>query len=91
MTKLRAATWVVTIAVGAALACRGPDYHCDVDEQCVTDDQPGTCESEGWCSYADATCDSGRRWGPQAGAHANECAPRGRDESSTSGEASSDS
>ncbi|MBC8068513.1 MAG: hypothetical protein IAG13_09280 [Deltaproteobacteria bacterium] len=80
---MRAVLLSLGFAIGAALACHGQDYHCDVDEQCVTDDQPGTCEAEGWCSYADATCDSGRRWGPQAGADRDECIPR--DEGSSSG------
>jgi hypothetical protein len=76
------------LLLGLAFACR-QDYHCDDDEQCVTDDKPGTCEPERWCSYADSICESGKRWGPQAGAHANECiavdsgSSSGGDDSST--------
>jgi hypothetical protein len=77
------------IAFATGGACKRWDYHCTVDDECVSDDVIGTCEAEGWCSYPDATCDGGKRWGPQAGPYANDCAIPGPGTSSSSSESTS--
>lgn len=82
---------VFAIAIATGSACKRFDYHCTVDDQCVTDDILGTCEPEGWCSYPDSTCDTGKRWGPQAGPYANDCAAPEPDTSSSSSESSGSS
>ncbi|HWB79152.1 MAG TPA: hypothetical protein VG755_29530 [Nannocystaceae bacterium] len=81
MTHTRIAFAVV---LGLALACKRWDFHCDDDEQCVSDDVLGFCEAEGFCSYPDSTCPSGARWGPQAGPHANDCVEESSESSSSS-------
>lgn len=91
MTRVRIA---FALLLGLALACKRWDFHCDDDDECVSDDVLGFCEAEGFCSYPDGNCPSGARWGPQAGAHANECVEESSEsssESSTSSESSSSS
>src|SRR5437868_68057 len=51
----------------AACANRSP-YSCSVAEQCVLSGEQGFCEAEGFCSFPDPACDSGRRFEPNAGA-----------------------
>jgi hypothetical protein len=51
---------------------------CTTDEQChsaVLID--GRCESAGLCSFADTTCDSGRRYGGLAGDQSGDCVGAG--------------
>lgn len=71
------------LGFGVAVACRDPEYRCAHDDQCVTDDQLGTCEPVGFCSYFDGTCPSRHRWGPQAGARANDCVAPSEDATSS--------
>jgi hypothetical protein len=42
-------------------------FVCTSADQCLKAGQTGTCEPSGYCSYADATCDSGSRYGESAG------------------------
>jgi alpha-tubulin suppressor-like RCC1 family protein len=49
----------------AACANRSP-YNCTAGDQCVLGGQPGFCEAEGFCSFSDPGCDSGRRFEPNA-------------------------
>jgi Regulator of Chromosome Condensation (RCC1) repeat protein len=42
-------------------------FHCTDSQQCVGNGNNGTCEATGWCSFADASCASGRRYGQFAG------------------------
>lgn len=47
--------------VATAIGCvAGPGYVCASDDQCMGD---GICEPNGACSFADAECPSGRRYG----------------------------
>jgi hypothetical protein len=41
-------------------------FSCAEDDQCNLDGIAGTCESDGSCSFPDASCDSGRRYGQHA-------------------------
>lgn len=46
----------------AAFACRSGAFACSDDQQCGA----GVCESTGYCSFPDASCDSGQRYGELA-------------------------
>lgn len=43
--------------------CPAADQTCEADAECGAD---GQCEASGYCSFADETCDTGRRYGEQA-------------------------
>lgn len=47
----------------------GGAFHCATSDQCGA----GTCEPEGSCSFPDATCPSGKRFGDLGGALAGVC------------------
>jgi len=47
-------------------------YSCSASAMCV-DEQQGTCEPTGFCSFPDATCTSGKRYGSLSGALADQC------------------
>lgn len=68
---------VALLAILASAACesRG-SYQCVNAEAC--DARPdGACEANGACSYPDALCESGRRYGELAGVLSNECVEEG--------------
>jgi cysteine-rich repeat protein len=48
-------------------------YPCSDDAQCTRAGEAGFCESVGYCSYPDAGCDSGRRFGELAAEHSGQC------------------
>jgi hypothetical protein len=51
-------------------------FPCATDPQCRRGDVTGTCESSGFCSFLDATCDSGARYDQSAGDQlASTCVP----------------
>jgi len=58
------------LAIGtlALLSCKmvGDTYRCTADSQCVLDGEAGRCESSGYCSFPDASCGSGQRYGQWA-------------------------
>ena len=61
-----------------AAALVGPGCHrtfaCEDDAQCGTARAGGRCEAQGYCSFLDDGCDSGRRWSPYAAEDfADEC------------------
>jgi hypothetical protein len=47
----------------------GTGFQCSTDTSC----NGGTCEPTGFCSFADATCEGGRRYGSESGPLANQC------------------
>lgn len=59
------------------LACaRAQVFRCDDDGQCVQGNRTGSCEPSGWCSFDDASCASGRRYGQWSGdGLAQQCVP----------------
>ena len=60
---------VVAIALCGCL--RSTQYVCETSDQCGNG---GTCEQpQGFCSVADQTCSSGRRFGDAAGSLSNTC------------------
>jgi hypothetical protein len=58
-----------------ACGCSSPldTYVCTTNADCQDDDQQGICESTLSCSFADSTCDSGRRYGSAAGELSKAC------------------
>lgn len=56
-------------------ACRiTGEFECGTNEACRRGDEVGVCEVEGYCSFGDAACASGRRYADNAGdGLANEC------------------
>ena len=64
--------WLVCLV--ANVAClRSTAFHCTSDAQCTAASGAGTCERVGYCSFADASCDGGRRFGDLADALSNTC------------------
>jgi predicted RNA-binding protein with TRAM domain len=59
---------LVLVFIAAIAACATPNdaFTCTDSTQCKAG--AGTCESTGFCSFADSTCSSGKRYGDLAGA-----------------------
>jgi len=70
---------VVALACAIALVAScsaGGAFECTQPSDCASEGGAGTCESTGYCSFPDATCDSGRRYGEHApGDVAGTCVP----------------
>lgn len=66
-----AARWSSVFAaamLAAATGCPGSgSFACQDDVSCHTDGAIGSCEDNGYCSFPDAECPSGRRFGDLAG------------------------
>jgi len=71
----------VALALVCLAGCSlGDSYHCARDSQCVSGGTSGTCEASGYCSFADASCSGGRRYGKWAPAPlGSACVPPGGD------------
>jgi len=63
--------WLVLFLVGCEGASHVAGVACSGDADCKLGDVTGKCESTGFCSYPDATCD-GNRYGPGAGSGLSE-------------------
>lgn len=50
-----------TLIAGCSASSR--PYACSTGSQCLRGGEPGTCEASGFCSFADTSCPSGRRYG----------------------------
>lgn len=61
----RALALAALVLAGGCISARG--YPCDDDDACVLAGERGHCEAEGWCSYPDGECGSGRRFEARAG------------------------
>lgn len=62
------------MSVVPSLACDEPAFACEQDVDCSVGRGGGFCEAEGYCSFADPQCASGRVWGDLSPASmANEC------------------
>jgi hypothetical protein len=68
--------WALRL-VGLAWAltgCKADSFACSDASQCQLDALAGYCEADGYCSFDDSSCDSGRRYGDLAGSGvAGEC------------------
>ena len=60
---MRAAAVVLGFGLGVASGCPSSAFVCQTDSECGN----GLCESNGYCSFEDESCDSGRRFEPNAG------------------------
>jgi Concanavalin A-like lectin/glucanases superfamily len=57
-----------------ASACNyGGAFMCGSDESCSANGVSGRCEPSGFCSFVDATCQSGRRYGDSSGSLSGTC------------------
>lgn len=54
-------------AIGLSACQTDAVFGCDDDEQCRQDSALGRCEVNGFCSFSDETCPSGRRYSELAG------------------------
>lgn len=71
---LRAARVLAMTGCAAAPACGEPSYRCEDSVQCVdADGIAGLCEPQGFCSFPDLSCASGRRFAEHAGAESTTC------------------
>lgn len=73
------------IAVLGVASCQPPQFRCDDDRQCASDQGMGRCEPQGFCSFPDEDCASG--WAFEAYAAdglAGQCVLEAGNSSSTS-------
>jgi hypothetical protein len=68
----RRALLILVAAASGCLRANGA-FHCATDTDCVRGGAAGTCEPVGLCSFADATCPNGSRFGELAGSLSNQC------------------
>jgi len=67
ITRWRALRRIGGVAtLGLALGCGDTSFACIDDGDCRDGSRPGTCEPVGYCSFVDASCASGRRFGSRA-------------------------
>jgi hypothetical protein len=63
--------------VGLALpACGAAAFVCEADVQCMGAG-PGVCQADGYCSFPDAECPSGQRYGEHSGPQSGQCVGEG--------------
>jgi len=65
---------VAIVCAALASACNyGGAFMCGSDESCSTNGISGRCESNGFCSFVDTSCQSGRRYGDNSGSVSGTC------------------
>lgn len=71
MDTRRSARWLlVGLVVGGALgaqACQSASFACTSSDECESQGAIGVCQPNGYCSFPDAGCLSGQRYGDHAG------------------------
>ena len=82
----RARSWyaagaLLGAAVGACLPASA--FVCTSDTDCVDGAVLGLCEPTSYCSFPDAGCDGGRRYGRHADEHSGQCLPTSDDSGDT--------
>jgi hypothetical protein len=71
-------------------SCGATVFACDEDSDCAGSGEQGACEINGYCSFPDGACESGRRYGDKGPAGiAGTCVPLGEDTGEGSGSSSS--
>lgn len=60
---------LLAMTLSTAACLRTTTYKCSSSEQCTD----GVCEATGFCSFTDAECTGGRRYGDYAGDLSNKC------------------
>ena len=69
-----ALAWIVALGGCTPIASA---FRCADSAACVREGVAGTCEGNHWCSFPDAACGSGRRYGEFAGdGLSNSCVPQ---------------
>lgn len=63
----------LAISLGVLAGCGPSQFACRDAGDCRDGERPGICEATGRCSFADAACPSGRRYGVHAGELAGAC------------------
>ena len=57
----------LAFGLGAWVGCDAGAFHCEDDVECRSARFHGVCQPAGYCSFPDAGCDSGQRYGEHAG------------------------
>jgi hypothetical protein len=70
-TALFAALAALVVTGGACL--QRPSFECTQSSECSGVGAGAVCEADGFCSFTDEACDSGRRYGELSGPNAGEC------------------
>jgi hypothetical protein len=67
--RARTAAGCVTLAIAAATpgCLRTAAFECVAESDCIDAGVAGRCEPNGFCSFPDAGCESGQRYGDHAG------------------------
>ncbi len=67
--------WVIIVALvaGFLAGCPDSEFRCSNTEECLSGGADGFCEPNGFCSFEDLDCESGRRYGELAGDLAFQC------------------
>lgn len=69
MFDVRHFVLAIASAVGTSSlvsGCEDSVFVCNTDEQCRRAQEEGVCQANGYCSFADASCPSGQRYGEHA-------------------------
>jgi hypothetical protein len=65
---------IMALALALLGGClKSAAFSCAVETDCTRGGELGTCEPTGFCSFADAACPGGRRYGELSGSLANQC------------------
>ncbi|MBA3398048.1 MAG: hypothetical protein H0T89_35815 [Deltaproteobacteria bacterium] len=67
------ATALAGVVLGLSSCLSKPRFECASTGDCASSSGPGVCEPDGFCSFTDASCPSGRRYGDLSGPQANQC------------------
>jgi len=72
---MRALWLAIVVASGANTGClRDTQFKCATSADCTgAGGAAGTCETTGYCSFADTECADGRRYGSFSGSYSNQC------------------
>jgi len=67
--------WRLAVIVALASGClrSNGSFHCTSNADCASGGTAGTCESVGFCSFADGSCPNGSRFGGLSGEYAGQC------------------
>ncbi|MCA9653116.1 MAG: hypothetical protein H6712_19840 [Myxococcales bacterium] len=59
--------WLGALGLGTWLGCGAGVFLCQDDGSCEQGGSQGVCQPSGYCSFPDASCESGQRYGELAG------------------------
>jgi hypothetical protein len=64
---------LLTLAIACSACIRAGDFKCAEDVECDRGGATGTCQANGYCTFADASCASGQRFADLSGDVSNQC------------------